>query len=59
MTLAIKRVVNTKKAMKTHQNTQRRNRRRDTENGLVVAKGEGERVGWMVSLGLVDADYYI
>ena len=29
----------------------------DLENRLVVAKGEGERVGWMGSLGLIDADY--
>ena len=28
----------------------------DLENRLVVAKGEGERVGWMGSLGLIDAD---
>ena len=28
-----------------------------TENRIVVAKGEG--VGWMVSLGLLDANYYI
>ena len=26
------------------------------ENGLVVAKGEGEAVGWAGSLGLVDAN---
>ena len=29
----------------------------DLENKLVVAKGEGEGVGWMGSLGLMDADY--
>jgi len=29
----------------------------DLENRLVVAKGEGERVGWMGSLGLIDANY--
>ena len=29
----------------------------DLENRLVVAKGEGEGVGWMGSLGLIDADY--
>ena len=29
----------------------------DLENILVVAKGEGERVGWLESLGLIDADY--
>ena len=27
--------------------------------GLVVAKGEGERVGWTGSLWLIDANYYI
>ena len=26
-------------------------------NKLVVAKGEGEGVGWIGSLGLIDADY--
>ena len=26
------------------------------ENRLVIAKGEGKRVGWMGSLGLIDAD---
>ena len=29
----------------------------DLENRLVVAKGEGEGVGWIESLGLIDADY--
>ena len=29
----------------------------DLENRLVVAKGEGEAVGWIGSLGLIDADY--
>ena len=28
----------------------------DLENRLVVAKGEGEGVGWTGSLGLIDAD---
>lgn len=28
----------------------------DLENRLVVAKGEGEEVGWLGSLGLIDAD---
>ena len=28
----------------------------DLENRLVVAKGEGEGVGWMGCLGLTDAD---
>ena len=31
----------------------------DMESRLVVAKGEGEGVGWTASLGLVDANYYI
>ena len=35
----------------------------DLENRLVVAKGEGEGVGWMGSgmdgLGLIDADYFL
>jgi len=31
----------------------------DVEKRLVVAKGEGEGVGWTGSLGLVDANYYI
>ena len=29
----------------------------DLENRLLVAKGEGEGVGWIRSLGLIDADY--
>ena len=29
----------------------------DLENRLVVAKGEGEGVGWIGSLGLTDANY--
>ena len=29
----------------------------DLENRLVVAKAEGEGVGWSESLGLIDADY--
>ena len=29
----------------------------DLENRLVVAKGEGEGVGWNGCLGLIDADY--
>ena len=29
----------------------------DLENRLVVAKGEGEGVGWIECLGLTDADY--
>ena len=32
----------------------------DIENRLVVTKrGEEEEIGWMGSLGLVDANYYI
>ena len=30
-----------------------------TENGLVVAKGEGGGEGWSESLGLADANWYI
>ena len=29
----------------------------DLENRLVVAKGEGEGVGWTGNLGLIDANY--
>ena len=29
----------------------------DLENRLVVAKGEGGGVGWMGSLGFIDANY--
>ena len=29
----------------------------DLENRFVVAKGEEEGVGWIGSLGLIDADY--
>ena len=29
----------------------------DLENRLVVAKGEGEGLGWAGSLGLIDSDY--
>ena len=29
----------------------------DLENRLVVAKGEGEEVGWIPSLWLTDTDY--
>ena len=31
----------------------------DLEDRLVVAKGEVEGVGWIGSLGLIDADYFI
>jgi len=29
----------------------------DLDNRLMVAKGEGERVGWTGNLGLIDANY--
>lgn len=29
----------------------------DLENRLVVAKGNGEGVGWIENLGLIDANY--
>ena len=29
----------------------------DSENRLVVAKGEGEGVGWIGNFGLIDANY--
>ena len=35
----------------------RRKRLTDLESGLVVAKGEGEGVGWMGSLGFIDANH--
>ena len=31
----------------------------DMENRLVVAKGEGEGVGWPRNLELIDANYYL
>ena len=31
----------------------------DLENRLVVAKGEGEGVGWTGNLGLIDANCHI
>ena len=31
----------------------------DFENRLVVAEGEVEGVGWIGSLGLIDANYYL
>ena len=31
----------------------------DLENRLVVAEGEGEKLGWIGGLGSVDANYYI
>jgi len=36
-----------------------RNRLTDMENRFVIAKGEGEGVGWTGSLGLVDANYCV
>ena len=36
-----------------------RNRLRDIEKRLMVAKGEVEGVGWTGSLGLADANDYI
>ena len=36
---------------------QKRNKLTDLENGLVVAEGVGEGVGWTGSLGLVDSNY--
>ena len=38
---------------------QKRNKVMDMENRLVVAKGDGEEVGWTGSLELVDANYCI
>ena len=35
------------------------NKHMDMENRLVVAKGEGEGVGWIGNLGLIDANYCI
>ena len=31
----------------------------DIESRPVADKGEGENVGWMGSLGFVDANYYV
>ena len=31
----------------------------DLENRLVVSQGERERMGWIGSLGLIDAEYYL
>ena len=38
---------------------QNKNRVRDTENRFVVAKGEGGGEGWIGSLGLAEANYYM
>ena len=43
----------------TNEPINKTNRITDMENRLVVAKGEGEGVGWTGSLGLVDTNYYI
>ena len=45
----------------TNEPTYKTNGLIDTENRLVVAKGEGEweGEGWSGSLGLADANYYI
>ena len=43
-----------------HKSTYLRNKNRLTDRErLVVAKGEGVREGWIGSLGLADANYYI
>ena len=42
----------------TNEPIQNRNRLTDMENRLVPRR-RGEGVGWMGSLGLVDANYYI
>ena len=31
----------------------------DLEKRLVVAKGQGEGMGWMGCLGLIDVDYFL
>ena len=31
----------------------------DLQNRFVVAKREGEEVGWLGSFGLIDANYYL
>ena len=36
-----------------------KNKVMDMENRLVIAKGERDRMGWIGSLGLVDATYGI
>ena len=43
----------------TNEPTYRTDTDSDMEKRLVVAKGEGEGVKWMGSLGLADANYYI
>ena len=36
-----------------------RNKLIDMDKKLIIAKGEGERVGWTGNLGLVDENYSI
>ena len=38
---------------------QKRSKLMDIKNRLIIAKGEGEGVGWTRSLGLADANYCI
>ena len=56
-------IIPTKNSMKKipiwHKCTCLQNRRTDTENRLVVVKGERGGVGWSGSLGLVGANYDI
>ena len=40
-------------------NLSREKKLMDLENRLVVPKGEGERVGWTGSLGLIEALFYL
>ena len=42
-----------------HMNLSTEQKFTDMENRLVVAKREGEGVGWMGSLGLADVNYDI
>ena len=39
--------------------TENKNKLMDMENRLLVAKGEGDAMGWTGNLGLVDANYFI
>ena len=41
----------------TNESIQRTETLRDIGNRLVVAKGDGEGVGWVGNLGLIDANY--
>ena len=40
-----------------HRNLSTEKKIMDLENRFVVAKGEREGMGWMGSLGFIDADY--